>query len=79
MVEAARARFPGETVALLMGGFHLLQSDESPLRAIAQRLVGLGVEKVAPTHCSGDLARAVFRDVFGTNCVEAGVGLTVAL
>lgn len=28
----------------------------------------------APTHCCGDLARAVFDDAFATNYVEAGVG-----
>jgi hypothetical protein len=39
----------------------------------------LGVVRVAPTHCSGNLARAVFRDIFGTNYVDAGGGLTLTL
>jgi metal-dependent hydrolase (beta-lactamase superfamily II) len=46
-------------------------------RAIARRLLDLGVAGIAPTHCSGDLARAVFRDVFGANCVNAGAGLVL--
>jgi len=75
IVEAAKALFPGETVALVIGGFHLWQESEAAIRAIAQRLLALGVVRIAPTHCSGDLARAVFREVFGANYIDAGVGL----
>jgi 7,8-dihydropterin-6-yl-methyl-4-(beta-D-ribofuranosyl)aminobenzene 5'-phosphate synthase len=79
IVEAAKTLFPGETIALVLGGFHLVQENEATIRAIAQRLLELGVVRIAPTHCSGDLARAVFRDVFGTNYIQAGVGLVLEL
>jgi len=79
MVQTAQSLFPGETIALVLGGFHLVEQSEAAIRATAQRLLDLGVVKVAPTHCSGDLARAVFRDVFGANYVEAGVGLVLTL
>jgi 7,8-dihydropterin-6-yl-methyl-4-(beta-D-ribofuranosyl)aminobenzene 5'-phosphate synthase len=79
IVEATKALFPGETIVLVLGGFHLGQESEAAIRAIAQRLLELGVVRIAPTHCSGDLARAVFRDVFGLNYIEAGVGLVLEL
>lgn len=79
MVEAAKSLFPGETIALVIGGFHLVNETEAAIRAIALRLLDLGVVRVAPTHCSGDLARAVFREVFGANYIDAGVGLVLTL
>lgn len=79
MVETARTLFPGEPIALVIGGFHLLQESEASIRAMALSLLDLGVARVAPTHCSGDLARTVFREVFGGNSIEAGAGLTVSL
>ncbi len=77
MVETAKSLFPGETIALVIGGFHLVDQGEAAIRAIAQRLLELGVVRIAPTHCSGDLARAVFREVFGANYIDAGVGLAL--
>jgi len=79
IVETAQALFPEEPIALVLGGFHLLRSSETTLRRIAVQLVDLGVQRVAPTHCSGDLARDVFHEVFGTHYVEAGVGLVLEL
>jgi len=79
MVETAKSLFPSETIALVIGGFHLVEESEATIRSIAQRLLDLGVVKVAPTHCSGDLARSVFREVFGANYIEAGVGLVLEL
>ena len=35
---------------------------------------GKGVEKVAPCHCSGDLARKMFKEAFQENYIEVGVG-----
>jgi len=59
MVEAAQALFPGETIVLVLGEFHLAEADETAIRASTQCLLELGVVRLAPTHCSGDLARCV--------------------
>jgi 7,8-dihydropterin-6-yl-methyl-4-(beta-D-ribofuranosyl)aminobenzene 5'-phosphate synthase len=79
MVEAVQALFPGGTIALVIGGLHLAGESAAAVRVIAQQLFDLGVVKVAPTHCSGDVARLVFGDVFGENYVDAGVGLVLTL
>ena len=79
IVEAAQALFPEETIDLVLGGFHLLRSSEIALQRIASELLALGVQRVAPTHCSGDLTRQVFRQIFGTDYVEAGVGLVLEI
>ena len=78
-VEAVQALFPREPIALVLGGFHLLRSGETTIRGIAERLREMGVRRIAPTHCSEDLSREVFREVFGADYIEAGVGLVLEL
>jgi 7,8-dihydropterin-6-yl-methyl-4-(beta-D-ribofuranosyl)aminobenzene 5'-phosphate synthase len=74
MVKASQAVMPGK-VALLVGGFHLLQTrDKNSLESVAEELRGLGVERVLPTHCTSAKAIGVFKDVFGDRALEGGVG-----
>jgi 7,8-dihydropterin-6-yl-methyl-4-(beta-D-ribofuranosyl)aminobenzene 5'-phosphate synthase len=66
-------------VYLLVGGFHLEGQTQRELQRIADELKKLGVEKVAPSHCTGDTARKLFRDLWGQNFVESGLGATIEL
>ena len=69
----------GDKVYLVMGGFHLLGASPSRLSHIAESLGALGVEKVAPCHCSGDEARELFSDYFGENYIDSGVGKEIII
>ena len=66
-------------VYLLVGGFHLEGQPQRELQRIADELNKLGVEKVAPSHCTGEAARKVFRDLWGQNFLESGVGAVIEL
>jgi 7,8-dihydropterin-6-yl-methyl-4-(beta-D-ribofuranosyl)aminobenzene 5'-phosphate synthase len=66
-------------VYLLVGGFHLEGQSRKELQQIADELKKLGVEKVAPSHCTGDTARKLFRDLWGQNFVESGLGAIIDL
>lgn len=66
-------------IALLIGGFHLRDLSEPQCHDIAAQLVALGVDRVAPTHCSGDAARDAFSAVFGQRFVAVGVGSVIRL
>lgn len=79
IAEAVSAMYPEETIHLLVGGFHLLSNSASSLRSIANQLHDLGVEQVAPTHCSGALARIIFAEIFEDRYHAAGVGWTIEL
>ena len=59
---------------LVMGGFHLKDSPAEEIEAIAEELEILGVRWVAPTHCSGELAEALFAKRFGTHCLPLRPG-----
>lgn len=77
IVQVGQALFPDQPVRLVMGGFHLLEMGEDEINAIIADLQALGVQQVAPTHCSGDLARKLFADAYGEDYIEAGAGLVI--
>jgi len=53
----------GEPVRLLLGGLHLLRESERRILQIITELKALGARHVAPSHCTGDRAMALFRRV----------------
>jgi metal-dependent hydrolase (beta-lactamase superfamily II) len=78
MLEQVK-RQTGRPLYLVIGGFHLLEEREDAVRQIATAMQAMGVAHVSPTHCTGEAAVPVFRDVFGDRCVTAGVGAVIDL
>jgi 7,8-dihydropterin-6-yl-methyl-4-(beta-D-ribofuranosyl)aminobenzene 5'-phosphate synthase len=78
MVRQAQEVVPGK-ISLLAGGFHLLEiADKDKLQSVIAELRQLGVERILPTHCTGDGAIDLFRTEFAENYLDGGVGRTVA-
>ena len=73
MVRRSKEAVDGD-VALVMGGFHLGDASERQLDDIIADFRELGVQQVAPSHCTGDQARSMFAEAFGDDCTLAGVG-----
>jgi len=69
----------GGDIYLVIGGFHLGGETRGEIGSIIEELKDLGVEKIAPCHCSGDLARSMFKEAFGNNYIEAGVGAVIEI
>jgi 7,8-dihydropterin-6-yl-methyl-4-(beta-D-ribofuranosyl)aminobenzene 5'-phosphate synthase len=69
----------GEPVYLVLGGFHLGNKSESEISAILTDFRGLGVEKVAPCHCTGDRAIAMFAAEYSESFVQVGAGTEITL
>ena len=64
----------GANIELVEGGFHLLPYDAAYITNIAHLLKDdLGVHRVAPAHCTGNLAFKIFRELYGENYSYAGV------
>ena len=61
-------------IALVVGGFHLGSASRQRVESIIADFEKLDVARVAPCHCTGDAARALFDEAFGDDCVMAGVG-----
>ncbi len=76
---AKRAKEIAGKVYMVLGGFHLMGYSESEILGIISQLKSLGVEAVAPCHCTGNLAKALFKQEFGDKYIEVGVGAVVEL
>ena len=66
-----------DDVLFVMGGFHLAGIGKSELAEILHSFRKLKVKHVAPCHCSGDLARQMFKKEFHNNYINVGVGRVI--
>jgi len=73
IVEKAKEMFPEKNIYLVLGGFH-----HSPTW-IVEKLKKLKVEKIAPSHCSGDLIIEAFEKEYGENFIKSGVGRMIEI
>jgi 7,8-dihydropterin-6-yl-methyl-4-(beta-D-ribofuranosyl)aminobenzene 5'-phosphate synthase len=69
----------GDNILLVMGGFHLEWSTKSGIEKIISSLKQLGVQYVAPSHCTGEKARKLFAQHFGQNYIDIGAGKTITV
>jgi len=74
IVERVREMFPDKTISLVAGGFHLRSTGEEEIRRIASDLERLGVQKIAPSHCTGALAEQILRERWGQNFLDFKLG-----
>ncbi len=63
-------------VHMAMGGFHLRDEKLSSLQRIVETFKELRINKVCPSHCTGDNARSLFQKIYGQDCIMGGVGST---
>jgi 7,8-dihydropterin-6-yl-methyl-4-(beta-D-ribofuranosyl)aminobenzene 5'-phosphate synthase len=69
----------GGKVYLVLGGFHLGGASREAIAGIVEEFQRLGVQRVAPCHCSGDVARTLFEKAYATDFIPAGVGRRLML
>jgi 7,8-dihydropterin-6-yl-methyl-4-(beta-D-ribofuranosyl)aminobenzene 5'-phosphate synthase len=78
IVRRAKELTGGE-VHLVVGGFHLGGASEARIAGIIEDFRQMGVQKVAPCHCSGDVARRLFEQAYGEDFILLGVGGILAI
>jgi TolB protein len=66
-------------VALVIGGFHLMNASRDEVEGIIENLSELGVKQVSPTHCTGDETIAVFSEILGNDYVPGGAGQIIEI
>ncbi len=64
----------GKNIDFAIGGFHLLKSSDTEIKASIKSIKALGITKVMPTHCTGDRAIQIYQDHFKENCMLGGIG-----
>jgi 7,8-dihydropterin-6-yl-methyl-4-(beta-D-ribofuranosyl)aminobenzene 5'-phosphate synthase len=68
-----------DNVCLVMGGFHLRDTSRDTCENIISILKDLGVRYIGPCHCTGELARSLFKGEFGEYYLNVGVGKKIFL
>jgi 7,8-dihydropterin-6-yl-methyl-4-(beta-D-ribofuranosyl)aminobenzene 5'-phosphate synthase len=76
MATAAKGH-AGQTVYAVVGGFHMSAASADDIGSVVSELKRLGVQQVAPCHCSGDLTRALMRKAFTEGYLLSGVGARI--
>lgn len=77
---ARRAREQlSEPVRMVLGGLHLGEGPAPEIERLIAELKNLGVERVAPCHCSGDLALKLFKEAYKEGFIAIGVGRVIEL
>lgn len=73
ILQRVQNRF-ADPITLLLGGFHLMSSTEEEIAAAVAALRMFGVQRVAPTHCTGESAVYPLRNAYGSRflAVEEG-------
>ncbi len=72
-LERAKSQIAGP-IDMVMGGFHLFGAQPAKVQSIIDQFRRLGVQRVAPCHCTGPEAQRVFEKAFGKNCLQLKVG-----
>lgn len=78
IVRKAKELFD-KKVYLVLGGFHLSSVANSELIKIVSSFKELEVEKIAPSHCTGDSARGLFKQEYKNDFIESGVGKIIEI
>jgi metal-dependent hydrolase (beta-lactamase superfamily II)/CubicO group peptidase (beta-lactamase class C family) len=78
IIRKARSIVDGD-VALVIGGFHLQGASRGEIESIIAAFHHHGVERLAPAHCTGPMAMAMFAEAYGQDYVEAGAGRTIVI
>ncbi len=60
-------------IYFLIGGFHLFRKKEQEITEIAKKIEPK-VEYIAPSHCTGDLAKNIFEEIFKDRYIKNYAG-----
>jgi 7,8-dihydropterin-6-yl-methyl-4-(beta-D-ribofuranosyl)aminobenzene 5'-phosphate synthase len=66
-----------EDIYMAIGGWHLSSAGEREIKGIIEAFLRMGIQRVAPCHCTGDRALAMFKSEYGGNFIQAGVGSVI--
>ena len=74
IVRTAKEIFPDKDIALLAGGFHLIDKSAKEIREISNELKALNINIIAPSHCTGEQAIKIFKEEWGAQMIDFNLG-----
>lgn len=68
-----------EDMYMVIGGWHLSSAGEMEIKGIIDTFLRMGIQRVAPCHCTGDRAMGIFKREYRENFIKAGVGKIILI
>lgn len=78
MAERAAKAFDTGIYAVT-GGFHLGGASTGEITEIIEALKRLGVQRIGPSHCTGERAMELFEEAWGDGFFDAGCGARIEI
>ena len=79
IVKTAKNVLPDDEIALVMGGFHLLDNTDKDILKTIVQFKTMGVHYAAASHCSGQNARKLFAREYKDHFIQLGSGKVITL
>lgn len=78
MLKEIKSSF-NKNIYMVFGGFHLLEKSDKEIENTITEMKTLGIVKCGASHCTGDKQIKLFKESFGTNFIQLGVGNSVEI
>ena len=78
IVEKAKT-LHDKKISVALGGFHMMRMNDQEIIEIIELLQNLEVERIAPSHCTGDAAIRAFKKTWGSAFIDLGCGASLEL
>lgn len=79
IVGIVRAASEMGRIHMVLGGFHLRDKSAAEIETVITQLRDLGVERIAPCHCTGEQAMSMFATAFGADYIAMGAGKALSV
>jgi len=79
IAQTAKTVLPDNELALVMGGFHLLNDGDGDILNVITEFKAMGVRYAAASHCSGERARKLFAREYEDHFISLGAGSIITL
>jgi 7,8-dihydropterin-6-yl-methyl-4-(beta-D-ribofuranosyl)aminobenzene 5'-phosphate synthase len=79
IIRKAKSYFPDESIYLAMGGFHLYRKTEDDIKKTINKMIKMKILTAAPSHCSGNNTRKMFKMYYEDSYIETGTGKVIEI
>jgi 7,8-dihydropterin-6-yl-methyl-4-(beta-D-ribofuranosyl)aminobenzene 5'-phosphate synthase len=79
LINRAKFLFANEKINFLIGGLHLIDTDNRLTEYVVKEVKNMGVLNVAAGHCSGYEAVKFLKTLYGKNLIELKSGMVLEL
>ena len=77
IIKEIEATFPDKQIYAILGGFHLFRTPDDCVKAFAERLRDLNVQKIYTGHCTGQRAYEILHGVLGDKVAQMHTGMEI--